>query len=102
MNSEVKAILKKSVKVACVTCASLGAVALVASGAAVKAATEGGKLLVESVKKIVKEGEKQDIVDAEVVKTEETAQEAAAEEAAAEEEMEEAPAEEVIVLEETV
>ena len=46
-------ILKKTVKVAGVTCLALGGAALIASGAALKALTEGGKYLKDTVKKII-------------------------------------------------
>ncbi|MBO4938666.1 MAG: hypothetical protein J6C98_06680 [Oscillospiraceae bacterium] len=46
-------ILKKTVKVAGVTCLALGGVALIASGAALKALTEGAKYLKDTVKKII-------------------------------------------------
>ena len=44
---------KKASKIAGVTCVAAGAVALVASGAAVKAVIEGGKYLKDTVEKIV-------------------------------------------------
>lgn len=46
-------ILKKTVKIAGVTCFALGGAALIASGAALKALTEGGKYLKDTVKKII-------------------------------------------------
>lgn len=56
MNKEIKTILRKTVKLAGVTCVAAGAVALVTSGAALKALTEGGKYLKETVTKILNEG----------------------------------------------
>lgn len=55
MKKEIKSALKKTVKIACVTCVAAGAVAVVTSGAALKAIEEGGKYLADRVKKIVKE-----------------------------------------------
>jgi hypothetical protein len=48
-------ILKKTIKIASVTCFALGGAALIASGAAVKALTEGAKYLKNTVEKIVRE-----------------------------------------------
>ena len=48
-------ILKKTVKIAGVTCFALGGAALIASGAALKALTEGTKYLKNTVEKIVRE-----------------------------------------------
>lgn len=50
-----KSLLKKSIKIAGVTCVAAGAVALVTSGTALKAIGEGGKYLMKAVKKIVGE-----------------------------------------------
>lgn len=55
MNKEIKTTLKKTVKIAGVTCLAAGAVAIVTSSAALKAIGEGSKYLVNSVKKIAKE-----------------------------------------------
>lgn len=53
MNAEMKNVVKKGVKVAGTTCVAAGAVALVASGAALKAVAEGGKYLRDTVRKIM-------------------------------------------------
>jgi len=55
MNQEVKTVLKKTAKIAGVTCLTLGGAALIASGAAVKALTEGAKYLKDAVKEIARE-----------------------------------------------
>lgn len=56
MNHDAKKMLKKAAKIAGVTCVAAGAVAVVASGAALKAVTAGGKYLKETVKKILDSG----------------------------------------------
>ena len=53
MNKEAKSIVKKTVKIAGVTCIALGGAGLIASGAALKAMTEGVKYLKDTVKKIL-------------------------------------------------
>ena len=53
MKHEMKNMVKKSAKIAGVTCVAAGAVALVASGAALKAITEGGKYLQDTLQKIL-------------------------------------------------
>ena len=55
MNQEMKSFVKKTAKIAGVTCVAAGAIALMASGAALKAVTAGGKYLKDTVKKIVDE-----------------------------------------------
>lgn len=55
MKNELKSIAVKSVKLAGVTCVAAGAIALIASGTAVKAVTAGGKYLKETAKKILEE-----------------------------------------------
>lgn len=55
MKNELKRIAVKSMKLAGVTCVAAGAIALVASGAAIKAVTAGGKYLKEAVQKILSE-----------------------------------------------
>ena len=83
MSKEINTIVKKTVKVACVTCIAAGAVALMTSAAAIKTMTEGARYLKDTVKKIVnEEPEAEEIL------------EEAAEEAA------EAPAEEPVVTQE--
>ena len=72
-------ILKKSVKIAGVTCFALGGAALIASGAALKALTEGGKYLKDTVKKIINDKPVEDsaiVEEAEETPTVETAAEA--------------------------
>lgn len=66
MNQEIKSIVKKTAKIAGVTCVAAGAVALVSSATAVKALTEGAKYLKDTVKKIIDEEPKAEkvIVDA--------------------------------------
>ena len=55
MKKEVVSIMKKTAKIAGVTCFAAGAVALVTSGAALKAIAEGGKYLAKTVKEIMEE-----------------------------------------------
>ena len=55
MEKEIKTILKKTVKIAGVTCLALGGAALIASGAALKGLTEGAKYAVQSIRKIAQE-----------------------------------------------
>lgn len=64
MNKEIKTILKKTARIAGVTCVAAGAVAVMTSGVALKAITEGGKYLAGAVKRIIDE---KDTVDAQVV-----------------------------------
>ena len=49
-------ILKKTIKIAGVTCVALGGAALITSGAALKALTEGAKYLKNAVQKIIEDG----------------------------------------------
>lgn len=56
MNKRIRSTVKKAARIAGVTCLAAGAVAIVTSSAAVKAIGEGGKYLVSTVKKILKEG----------------------------------------------
>lgn len=56
MNKEMKSVLKKTAKIAGVTGVAAGAVAIMTSGAALKALSEGG-YLVNTVKKIMNEQE---------------------------------------------
>lgn len=53
MKKDAKSVVKKTVKVAGVTCMALGGAALIASGAALKAVTEGAKYLKDTIRKIV-------------------------------------------------
>ena len=59
MNKEITSIVKKTVKVGADVCVAAGAVALMTSGAALKALTEGGKYLKDTVKKIIGEEPKE-------------------------------------------
>lgn len=69
MDKEIKTVLIKSAKIAGATCFALGGAALIASGAALKALTEGARYLADTVKKIVDEepGKSAEVVDAEAV-----------------------------------
>ena len=62
MNKEIKSVVKKTAKVACVTCFALGGAALIASGAALKAMKEGAKYLADTVKKIIDEEPKEESI----------------------------------------
>lgn len=66
MNKKAKNLVKKTAKIAGVTCIATGAVALMTTGAALKALTEGAKYLKDTVKKILDEEPKAEevIVDA--------------------------------------
>lgn len=74
MEKEIKTVLKKTVKIAGVTCFALGGAALIASGAALKALTEGAKFVKNSIRDIINEKpaeETAETVEAEVVTEEE-------------------------------
>ena len=86
MNKEIKSIVKKTAKIGAVTCVAAGAVALMTTGAALKALTEGAKYLKDTVKKIVGEEPDVDVV------VEEAPAEVVVEAPAAEAVVEEAPA----------
>ena len=58
MKEEVKSALKKTAKIAGVTCLATGAVAVLTSGMALKAICEGGKYLASTVKQIIEENDK--------------------------------------------
>lgn len=76
MNKEITTVLKKTVKIAGVTCFALGGAALIASGAALKALAEGAKYMKDSVKEILSETSGEEaapVVEAEVVSAEESA-----------------------------
>ena len=53
MKKKITSIVKKSAKVGAAVCVAAGAVALMTSGAALKALTEGAKYLKNTVKKII-------------------------------------------------
>jgi len=55
MKKEITSIVKKSAKVGAAVCVAAGAIALMTSGAALKALTEGAKYLKNTVEKIVRE-----------------------------------------------
>lgn len=65
MNKEAKNLVKKTAKIAGVTCIVLGGAALIASGAALKALTAGGKYLKDTVKKIIDKEYKEENIAAE-------------------------------------
>ena len=76
MNKEITTVLKKTVKIAGVTCFALGGAALIASGAALKALAEGAKYMKDSVKEIINETSGEEaapVVEAEVISAEESA-----------------------------
>ena len=58
MKKKITSIVKKSAKVGAAVCVAAGAVALMTSGAALKALTEGAKCLKNTVKKIIDEESK--------------------------------------------
>lgn len=95
MDKEIKDTLKKTAKIAGVTCVTAGAVALIASGAALKAAVSGIQYIKDRAEEILKEAKDEpQVVDID------TEEEAAAEpeaEVAAEAEPE-VPAEEPEVV----
>lgn len=62
MKKEAKNLVKKTAKVACVTCFALGGAALIASGVALKAMKEGAKYLKDTIKKIIDEEPKEDTI----------------------------------------
>lgn len=55
MSKEIKSFIKKTAGIAGAVCVAAGAVALMTSGTALKAITEGGKYLADTVKRIVNE-----------------------------------------------
>ena len=55
MDKKIKSMLKKSGKIAGVTCLALSSAALIASGAAVKALVAGAKYVKDSAQKIIDE-----------------------------------------------
>lgn len=81
MHKEAKSLVKKTAKIAGVTCVAAGAVALMTTGAALKALTEGAKYLKNTVHKIIDEP-----TEAEVVNDTEAAEEDFVEEAVTAEE----------------
>ena len=79
-------ILKKTIKIASFTCVALGGAALVASGAALKALTEGAKYMKNTVQKILEEGSETEAVNEAVTEEAVFAEETVAEESSATEE----------------
>ena len=92
MDKKIKTDLKKTVKIAGVTCLALGGAALIASGAALKGLTEGAKYAARSIKKIAQEKPAEEPAEA--------AEESFVEEAAFQPEEEQAAAEETAEVEE--
>lgn len=83
MSKEINRVLKKTVKIAGVTCVALGGAALIASGAALKALAEGAKFVKNTVKEILDEQpaeEPAEVVEAEAVEPAQQPEEAEAEE----------------------
>lgn len=65
MKKEIKSILKKTAKIAGVTCVTTGAIALIASGTALKATAEGFKHIQNSVRNILAQQEETEAVQME-------------------------------------
>ena len=65
MKKEIKSMLKKTAKIAGATCLAAGSIAVLTSGVALKAISEGGKHLANTVKRIIDENES--TVEGEVV-----------------------------------
>lgn len=74
MNKEAQNLVKKAAKIAGVTCVAAGAVALMTTGAALKALTTGAKYLKDTVQKIMDDSSETEII-AEVISAEEAAAE---------------------------
>lgn len=55
MNKEMKSIVKKTAKIAGVTCLALGGAALIASGTALKTMTLGARYLKDTIQEIIDE-----------------------------------------------
>lgn len=90
MNIETKNLVKKTAKIAGVTCIAAGAVALMTTGAALKALTEGAKYLKDTVKKIIDEEPKEEVIVQEAAVVEATPEDFAEEKAVVAEESTEA------------
>lgn len=83
MHKEAKNLVKKTAKIAGVTCVAAGAVALMTTGAALKALTEGAKYLKDTVQKIIGETDEETVVnDTEAVEEVAAAEESAVTESA--------------------
>ena len=76
MKQEIKSVLKKTAKIAGVTCLAVGSIAVLTSGVALKAISEGGKYLAGTVMKIINEND--GVVEGDVVAEEDFAVENAA------------------------
>lgn len=86
MKKEAKKLVRKTAKIAGVTCIAAGAVALVTTGTALKALTEGAKYLKDTVRKIIDEEPGEEKIAEEAAVAEASAEDfAAAEDVAAEE-----------------
>ena len=90
MNIEAKNLVKKTAKIAGVTCIAAGAVALMTTGAALKALTEGAKYLKDTVKKIIDEEPKEEAIVQQAAVVETSPEDFAEEEAVVAEESTEA------------
>ena len=90
MKKEAKNLVKKTAKIAGVTCIAAGAVALMTTGAALKALTEGAKYLKDTVKKIIDEEPKEEAIVEEAAVVEASPEDFAEEEAVVAEETAEA------------
>lgn len=87
MHKEAKNLVKKTAKIAGITCVAAGAVALMTTGAALKALTEGAKYLKKTVQKIIDEPiEVETVIDAEAAEKDIVEETVTAEESAATEE----------------
>lgn len=86
MKKEAKNLVKKTAKIAGVTCVAAGAVALMTTGAALKALTEGAKYLKDTVKKIVDEEPNEETIVEEATVVEASSEDFAEAESVAEEE----------------
>lgn len=78
MNKEAKSLVKKTAKIAGITCVAAGAVALMTTGAALKALTEGAKYLKNTVQKIIDEPAESEVVQETSVTEGESVEEVAA------------------------
>ena len=83
MNKEAKSLVKKAAKIAGVTCIAAGAVALMTTGSALKALTEGAKYLKNTVQKIMDDASEAEVVIDTVPVEEDFVEEAVAVEASA-------------------
>lgn len=87
MHKEAKSLVRKTAKIAGVTCVAAGAVALMTTGAALKALTEGAKYLKNTVQKIMNDPiEVEPVIDAEASEEDFVEESVTAEEPAATEE----------------